>query len=355
MADVAIVGGGILGLLSARELSRRGRSVVLLDDAPGRPPASWAGGGILSALFPWRFPGAVTSLAQGVNAYYRALADEVLAAGGPDPEVTVHGMLVLDEPDQGGAVDWGRRNNQTVELVGASRIEPRLPEGPALWLPNVATVRNPRLLQGLERLLSRDSHVSMLRERVLCLRRHGHGWHLLCENTRVEVEQVLVAAGAWSAELLTPLGVALPLMPVQGEMLRYPPDGPVPGCVVLTGRGYLVPRADGSLLVGSTLREGVDDMRPTAEAYGYLRDLAETLWPSLSRSEPTLQWAGIRPGNRAQAPFIGEVPEQPGLFLATGHYRNGLTCAPGSASLAAALLCGEPPPIDPAPYVPGSS
>lgn len=355
MADVAIVGGGILGLLAARELSRRGRDVVLLDDAPSRPPASWAGGGILSPLFPWRFPDAVTALAQGVNACYRALSEEVLAAGGQDPEVTRHGMLVLDEPDWQGAADWARRHNQALEEVDASRIEPGLPEGPALWLPDVATVWNPRLLQGLERLLSSDPHVAMLRERALHLERQGHGWQLLGESSRLAAKQVLVAAGAWSAELLEPLGVALPLMPVQGEMLRYAPGSSVPGCVVLSSRGYLVPRADGSLLVGSTLREGVDDMRPSEKGHDYLRTVAATLWPALGDRQPALQWAGIRPGNRAAAPFIGEVPGHAGLFLATGHYRNGLTCAPGSASLVAALLCDEPPPIDPAAYAPGSS
>lgn len=351
MEDVIIIGGGIIGLLSARELLRRGRSVMVLDAGHDCPPASWAAGGILSALFPWRYPASITALERRARSAYRDLATELVAAGESDPEVEDTGMLVLDVDERDAALQWAAREGIALEyLTDVSAVEPSFGGCDGLWLPDVATVRNSRLLHGLGRMLRAEKRCSLQQAKVTVLEPSAGAWRVHAQGAAVDGRQVVVAAGTWSRELLAPLGVELPMMPVQGEMLFWPPGPPAPAALLLSKQGYVVPRRDGSMLAGSTLRENVSDQMPTREAGRALQRMACELWPPLAGAMPQAQWAGVRPGNRRESPFIGEVARHPGLFLATGHYRSGLACAPGTAGLLGALLCGEEPPVDPRPY-----
>lgn len=352
MRDLIIIGGGIIGLLSARELVSRGHRVTVLDAPRAHPGASWAGGGILTPLFPWRHPAAVIELCRNAFPAYEALATELRSAGGPDPEARRCGMLVYAPGEQEQARRWGLDQSVPIEVRDTASLEPDGLAGEALWMPEVGQIRNPRLLRGVRDRVANRSGVTVCDESVQRLARQAQGWRVVTASATREADAVLIAAGAWSAPLLESLGVHWPLMPVKGEMLRYPPGVPAPGRILLSTSGYLIPRADGSVLAGSTLEEGVSDLRPSQRAAQSLRQAAEQLWPPLRGVMPVLQWAGLRPGTRGETPLIGPVPDQPGLFVATGHYRYGLTAAPATARLIAALIQGEAPPLDPAPFAP---
>ncbi len=139
-------------------------------------------------------------------------------------------------------------------------------------------------------------------------------------------------------------------MPVKGEMLLYAPGPEAPESVILSEHGYVIPRADGCMLVGSTVAEGDWSTLPSREAGMTLWRRAGDIWAPLGGARPAGQWAGIRPGSRREAPFIGAVPAHEGLFVATGHFRNGLVCAPATARLITALIQARTPELDPASY-----
>lgn len=164
--------------------------------------------------------------------------------------------------------------------------------------------------------------------------------------------QAVVAAGAWSGDLLSDLGLNLPVAPVKGQMILYKrePDF-LPAMVLAKGR-YAIPRKDGHILVGSTLEHVGFDKTPTDAALASLKASAEGLLPGLADAEVVGRWAGLRPGSPEGIPFIGEVPEHPGLWLNCGHYRNGLVLAPASCELLKNLMLGEAPIVDPTPYSP---
>lgn len=226
--------------------------------------------------------------------------------------------------------------------------------GRALFMPDLANVRNPRLIQALRASLLASEGVSLLSgtlvERIIVERGRVQG---VATNRGVFMaDHVVIAAGAWSGQLLVALGLDLPVEPVKGQMILYKcAEDFLPAMVLAKGR-YAIPRKDGHILVGSTLEHVGFDKTPTAEALASLKASAEELLPALAEAEVVGHWAGLRPGSPDGVPFIGEVPQYPGLWLNCGHYRNGLVLAPASCELLKNLMLGEAPIVDPAPYAP---
>ncbi|MCY1179197.1 Glycine oxidase [compost metagenome] len=165
-------------------------------------------------------------------------------------------------------------------------------------------------------------------------------------------DRVVLTAGAWSGDLLRPLGLELPVEPVKGQMILYKcAEDFLPSMVLAKGR-YAIPRRDGHILIGSTLEHAGFDKTPTEVALESLKASAIELLPALAEATPVGHWAGLRPGSPEGIPYIGPVPGREGLWLNCGHYRNGLVLAPASCQLFADLLLGREPIIAPAPYAP---
>ncbi len=358
MTDVIVVGGGLIGMLTARELALAGASVTLFErDETGRE-SSWAGGGILSPLHPWRYPDPVTVLARWGQAHWESLAGALHAETGIDPEWTGSGLLVLepDEPER--AARWAERFGYVLEPVAlATACEPAIAGAHAgLWMPDVAQVRNPRLVRALRRSLDLNGVQVEERRAVQGLRlRGGVVRGVETANGPVESKTVIVAAGAWSAGLLGEAAALLPVEPVRGQMLLFKAAPGVLSRIVLHGDRYVIPRRDGRILIGSTLERVGFDKATTASAAAELRERACALVPALTDYPVEHHWAGLRPGSPTGVPFIGEHPHIGGLFLNTGHFRNGVVLGPASARLAADLLLGRTPVVEPEPYRLGRS
>ena len=224
----------------------------------------------------------------------------------------------------------------------------------ALFMPGVANVRNPRLLKALRAALQQMPNVQLIEQCPVSgfLREGDRICGVQTGNGDMRADQVVVAAGAWSGELLATLGVALPVEPVKGQMILYKCAEDFLPSMVLAGGRYAIPRRDGHVLVGSTLEHVGFDKVPTDVALTSLRESAEGLLPALRDAEVVSHWAGLRPGSPNGVPYIGPVPGVEGLWLNCGHHRNGLVLAPASCRLLADLMQGRAPIIDPTPYAP---
>lgn len=344
-----------MGLLTALELRDAGLSVTLLErDVAGRE-ASWAGGGILSPLYPWRQPEAITCLAAWSQRAYPALAEAVAARGGVDPQWTRSGLLTLETGAHDAARNWAARWGIRLEALDDHSVTERVPglgaPGPGLWLPEVAQIRNPRLARGLRAVLLAAGVT--LEEGCEAQELRAHGGKVSGVATArglIQARRVVVAAGAWSARLLAPLGFPLAVEPVRGQMLLFHATPGLVSPIVLRHGHYLIPRRDGRILAGSTLEHTGFDKTTTPEAERTLHAAALALLPALAGVPVERHWAGLRPGSPAGIPFIGEHPDIQGLFVNSGHYRNGVVLAPASARLLADLILGNTPIMDPAPY-----
>ncbi|MCE4056736.1 glycine oxidase ThiO [Pseudomonas sp. Au-Pse12] len=357
--QVLVVGGGVIGLLTAFNLASQGQQVRLLERSDLGRESSWAGGGIVSPLYPWRYSPAVTALAHWSQDFYPQLAQQLFSATGVDPQVHVTGLYWLDLEDQALALEWAQREGRPLSAVDISVVHDAVPVlgggyQQAIYMADVANVRNPRLVKSLKAALQALPNVQ-IDEQCAVSDFILDGQRVVGVSSsqgEIRADQVVLCAGAWSGELLGGLGLELPVEPVKGQMILYKCAADFLSCMVLAKGRYAIPRRDGHILVGSTLEHEGFDKTPTAEALESLKASAVELIPALAEAEVVGHWAGLRPGSPEGIPYIGPVPGFAGLWLNCGHYRNGLVLAPASCQLFCDLLLGNPPIIDPAPYAP---
>ncbi len=352
-----IIGGGAIGMMQARELAQAGVEVTLIEKGLCGQEASWAGGGIISPLYPWRYSDPVTALASWSQGYYGNLVESLEAESGIDPELSRHGLLMLSLEDQAEALKWAEQHKSWVDPIEKDeiyRLEPNLREGlkEALWMPQVSSVRNPRLTQALYQSLKNEPAVTILEEQAVLgvIIASGKVTGVKTREGAIEADNVVITAGAWSGGLLEPLGITLPVEPVRGQMILFKAKPGIVNRVVLCDGKYIIPRRDGRVLAGSTLEYVGFDKQTTEQAKQQLADVAIDMCPALADAQIEHHWAGLRPASPEGIPFIGAVPEVDNLFVNAGHFRNGLVLAPASVRLMTALMLGQKTPIDPEPY-----
>jgi len=357
MADFIVIGGGVIGMMTARELAQSGANVTLLERRQCAQESSWAGGGIVSPLYPWRYKAPVTQLATWSQSSYIHLADELIDETGYDPELRQKGMFMLSVDDEADALAWAAEFHRPLRKVEGDfvyRKEPNLAEGveSAIWMPEVASIRNPRLGRSLRESMRVNPRINLVEQAdVVDLIRTGERIEgVKTADGEYRADATIIAGGAWSGQLLAPLGVELPVEPVHGQMMLYKAEPGLIDRVVLSGGRYLIPRNDGRILVGSTLERIGFEKRTTDEARASLHETALSIMPALKDYPIEHHWSGLRPGSPEGVPYIGTVPGYEGLWVNAGQFRNGLVLAPASTRLLADLLLARAPIIDPEPY-----
>jgi len=355
MSDVLVIGGGIIGLLTARELVHAGAEVTLVEMGETGREASWAGGGIVSPLYPWRQPEPVSALVSWSQQVYPRLCLSLLEETGTDPELTRNGLLVLDSEDIDQALTWGSEHAVEIQSIGVERcleIEPELGLRPqqALRMPDVAQVRNPRLAKAARSSVEHRIRLREQEEVVELLAEGGRIRGVRTGSGEIEARQVVVCAGAWTARLLEQLGRRPEIQPVRGQMILFHAHPGEIRHITLYHDRYLIPRRDGRVLLGSTIEHTGFVKATTAEVKEELYRTAVEMFPVLRRTPIEDHWSGLRPGSPRGIPYIGPHPLIDGLFLNAGHYRNGLVTGPASARLATDLVLGREPILDPAPF-----
>ncbi len=350
-------------MMTAWQLAEAGHSVALVERGQCGREASWAGGGIVSPLYPWRYCDAVSQLSRWSEQAYPQLAARLLEETGIDPEYRQKGLLYLRVDDRDQAYTWARRQHKPLESIEADFIyakEPWLAAGfrSGLWMPSLGSIRNPWLCRALRARLISLPGVTL--EEGATVERlgieRGRVTGVETSRGRLAAGEVILCGGAWSGVLLGKLGLALSVRPVKGQMMLFRTP-PMPGRqllerVVLADGRYLIPRGDGRVLIGSTLEEADFDKTPTQIARDSLWQSAVAMLPALADCEIEHHWAGLRPAAPNGIPFIGAVPGVRGLHVNAGHYRNGLVLAPSSTRLLVDQLLGRVSLIDPSPYRP---
>lgn len=329
---IVIIGAGAVGCLSALELAGRGAQVTLVDKGMLGQESSWAGGGILFPLLPWKYSEPVNRLALAGAAAYPVLCRELLETTGLDPQYVGCGMQVSG--DFGGelALDWCKSHQVRAEV-----------RDDGLWLAGVAQARNPRLMQALRAMLVSRGIQIVENASLSTLREQGAGlsaW-MAEDGRRFEADAFVLTAGAWSRELLGEHALNVDIKPMRGQMLLYRLAPGVLQHILYHDDFYLIPRLDGHILAGSTVEDAGFDKSTTPEASADLHRKAIQLMPVLADAPVVKQWSGLRPGSPQNVPVIARHPSFDNLWLNTGHFRYGVTMAPASAKILADLMGGQ--------------
>ncbi|MBD3609668.1 MAG: glycine oxidase ThiO [Gammaproteobacteria bacterium] len=330
-------------MLTARELALSGCQVTLLERQQTGRESSWAGGGIISPLYPWRYDDAVTALAGWSQQHYRQLSESLKEETGEDPEWTQNGLLMMQVEDQTEAQNWAAAHRVSLQILTADDVaacEPLLGSpSPAVWMKDVAQIRNPYLAVALVASLRRLG-VNVVEDMPVLslLSRDGRVRGVKTAQGEISAGQVILAGGAWSGELMAELKTDIELQPVKGQMILFKAKPGWLQRIVLQGDRYLIPRRDGHVLMGSTLEYTQFDKSTTEVALEELQQAAFELVPGLKDYPVVKQWAGLRPGTPHGIPYILEHPGIEGLYLNAGHFRNGVVLGPASARLMADIV-----------------
>jgi len=352
-SDVVIVGGGVVGLSLAYELSAHGVGSHVLEKNHLGMEASWAGAGILT---PASLEGAREPIDR-LRAHSVALTEEWSQAlreeTGIDNGYRPCGALEVavgteDRPAWSRSLEaWHQQGVPAQELDSKQLAEKEkaLAEdlNAAYFLPTEAQIRNPWHLRAL-------ATACVQRGVDLAEQAPAHGF--VVEGKRVtgvktpsgvvSGEKFVVSSGAWAAALLNEVGLELKARPMRGQIVLLKASQPLLHHVIWAGPRYLVPRDEGRILVGSTMEDAGFASHPTAEGVRELLAFALRLAPALGSLEFEQAWAGLRPGSVDGLPYMGQVPGFENLYVSCGHYRAGFELAAGSALVMRELLLEQP-------------
>lgn len=355
---IIVIGGGVIGGLTACYLKQRGATVTLLERGNMGRESSWAGAGILCPIHPWLYPDAFSELINASLEMYPAFQHDIEKASGISIQRIKSGLMIPFFDDDRinhwqAAIDWSKRFGWELEQLSSIETLKREPTlspniSRSLHWPGVGQLRNPRLLQAVQKRMTQlgvelveDAEVTGL------LRSDDAASGVLCADGRsFNADQVLLAGGSWSGELAETMGFELPVKPVKGQIVLLKGKPGLMKAIVKHDDAYFVPRVDGRVLVGASMEFVGFEPGTTDEVVNNLLDSMHRIAPGLADCEIEQQWMGFRPGSPDGMPYLGPVPSIPGLWVASGHYRNGVALAPITAELMSAWMMGEEPEMD---------
>jgi glycine oxidase len=357
-----IVGGGVMGCAAAFELAERGVKVTVLERSVPGAEASSAAAGILGAQVEAHGPGPMTELGLLSRKRYPALIERLERSSGVAIGYRRAGVLKVSYSPRAVAaaereLRWQSRQKLRLARLSRRALRERAPAlsrelSGGIWFEDEAQL-DPRALLAALRVAAAKSGAEFRSgsfvKRVALDAGRAIGVEL-DSGELVRGSHVVLAAGSWTS-LLTSAATETRVVPARGQIVELKTSVPLLESVVFGPDCYLVPRADGRLLIGSTLefvgfRRGV-----TAGAVAKLLRAALRLVPALHDAELSDSWSSFRPYTADELPLLGPSLT-PGLVFMSGHYRNGILLAPISAAIVAACVLGKKPPLDLRPFAP---
>jgi glycine oxidase len=361
---VIVVGAGLVGASAAYECAKAGAKVVLIDKNKIGTGASGNSAAMLELQIDAYRRDPFYSLAKASHDLFPALTSELKDLTGIDTgyERSSIMQVALNSVEAASLEEECQRQRQ----LGLR----------ARWLSPVE-VRNhvPDLTDSIfgAALFHDDGNINGLSLlNALCAGAQKHGAKLLfdvgevklvresdcvigvgCRDEQVRAPKVIVAAGAWVDQVLEPLGIRLGVTPVRGQLIVFEtPQRVLPFPIYTKTGGYLTPKKEGVTLAGSTIEQVGFDSSPTEAGRASILGLVRTLYPKLLRFQVRTVTAGLRPKSPDDLPFLGSLSDYPNVFVACGHYRNGVLLAPISGKLAAEFWTERPGSMSLEPFSP---
>lgn len=349
-SDVTIIGGGIIGLCCAYSLNKLGLKVTVVESDSEPRHASWAAAGILKPLQPENYPDAFYAACDESVRLYKPLEKEIANATCIDIGLANYGahLIIMDDGDHADAIRLQKLLGRGAKFTRFGRrwlvrkykfLSNRVRS--SMFLDDCYRVRCDLLIEGLRKLVIKRSVMLASPELVTKIELRGDKViSISSPKRRYESGNYILSAGPWADDIAQRLRFSTGVKPVRGCMLLATPDVPLRE-IIHRGDHYLVPRADGDVLIGSTVEDaGFDESVPAGSVNDIISGVL-SFAPGVSAWKIKNMWAGLRPKPRSSLPMIGYAPNYRNLLLACGHYRNGITLGPLTGELVASLISGK--------------
>ena len=335
--DVIIAGGGIIGLSLSLELRKHGASVLIVDRSePGREASSAAGGMLVDCSLETK--AALQPLATASARMYPEFVRELQIESRHTVDLRDQGTIIF--PVHEHVREWPESALEALSPKSLAELEPALADfnRPAFYLKERSV--DPRVLTSAAFHTAKRSGVDFSSaDPVTALTlSDGRVSGVVTTKTSFHAGKVVNCAGAWSGQITPHL---FPTRPVKGQMLcLLSPSRELLKHVIRSREGYLIPRSDGRIVVGTTVEEAGFDKRTDVATIQHLHRAAVAMVPELRNAKILEDWAGLRPGTPDALPILGPTAT-PGYFVATGHFRDGILLAPITAKVMAEVIAGK--------------
>jgi glycine oxidase len=348
--DVAIIGGGVIGLSLAWRLQKSSATVLVIEKGEPVREATYAAGGMLADCDPG-IPPELRAIAAESARMYPEFARELQAEAFQSPDLREQGTIAFLPADEEPACRAARPLSES-EIA---ELEPLIAlRAPAFLLPerSIDPRKLGRALDKAGRTIGVDLVSGSPVTEVATL--GGRAIGVRTAKSFYAAGAVVNCAGAWASQI-KPLGV--PTRPVKGQMVCLIPQAgekhaaPLVQHVVRAPEIYIVPRSDGRILLGATVEEAGYEKRVDPDTVKRFTDSAIAILPEIAKMRFHDAWAGLRPGSPDRLPILGATSLK-GYFAATGHFRDGILLAPITALLMLQLLKGRPTDFDLTPFSP---
>ncbi|MED4583341.1 glycine oxidase ThiO [Brevibacillus choshinensis] len=342
MSDCLVVGGGIIGLSVAYELSRRGLAVTLIEQGDWGGQASSAAAGMLAPLKEFASPGPMLDLGMESLHLYPEWAQELEERASGDVQLSLEGLVTValngQEREQLQAKHhWQKEAGHDVHLLKSNElrdIEPLLSEQvvAGIYSPGEGHINNRLLLRSLV-TACRVQGVTLLSGCVVSGIAVKAGRVVGVETTSgpIRADQTVIASGAWAGIMMQMLDVAIPVRPVRGQIAAVSSVGIPLRTVIFGTSGYITPKKDGKIVIGATEDESGFQREVTMAGLASILNGVMPYVPALHAATFLEAWGGLRPATADGKPLLGPVPGWEGLSLAGGHFRNGILLSPITA------------------------
>lgn len=341
--NVVVVGGGVIGSSIAYHLQKAGAAVTLVERGEIGGEASSAAAGMLIAPVEDAGNHAFDDLRRASLDMYPVLLDEVQRLSGVDIEYKVPGMLRTARTETMARQLKRLAQKHNLEWVEGSALralEPALGRHVlgAAFAEKDADLNPGLLTQALA--TSAEKLGAKVRKQTMVTRFLPRGKLIEGVNTNLgdvlAADAVVLTAGPWTASLSMRLGARLATPPLRGQMLAY--KSSAISHAVWGEDGYLIPKPRGQIFAGATIEDVGFRKTTTVRALAGLQRMAATLVPALGDATVVSAWAGLRPGSPDGLPVIGRLPGKDNVYVATGHFRNGVLLAPITGRFVADLV-----------------
>ena len=342
--DYIVIGGGVIGMTTAREIAIRGASVAILDRQLFGNEASRVAGGILSPMRPWIENRASIILSEQAKTLYPDFTLSLKNETGIDTEYVKSGLIIINKKHAQETKNWACKNKiQFTEETNVNHSKINIPEH-SILLPEIFQVRPPLLLKALYKNLKNLSVNLFENSKISRIAVNNNKFEYIKLNNDKELfaDHLIFTTGAWSKLLLNYINKDADVKPIRGQIICVRSDNLIADKIILDGSYYYIPRLDGNILLGSTMEDVGFDNETTEIARNRLLDWGSSIIPELADAEFIGHWSGLRPATNDGKPIIGAVPNFKNIYINTGHFRKGILQAPSSAKLLTDYLFDNP-------------